>query len=243
MVKSVLQAAKRGEVNMDSLLRDIRYSIRTLLKSPGFSIVAIATLALGIGANSAIFSVVDAVLIEPLPYREPGRLVVLNHFYPALPLNASVSAAGYSHYRDTALSLENLAAFSGWSANFTGDSEPERLRGIVVTSNFFDTLGVSAAQGRTFAADEMQAGKDQVVVLSHALWQRRFGASSDVVGQQLTINGKNYSVVGIMPERFRFGRERGNEIEIYSPIVFTPQQLSPDAWTNEFLQVVGRLKP
>jgi putative ABC transport system permease protein len=227
---------------MDSLLQDIRFAIRTLLKSPGFTIVAIATLALGIGANSAIFSVVDAVLIEPLPYREPGRLVVLNHFYPALPLNASVSAAGYSHYRDTARSLENLAAFGGWSANFTGDAEPERLRGVVVTSNFFETLGVEAAQGRTFARDEMQAGKDQVVVLSHAFWQRRFGGRSDVVGQTLTINGKNYSVVGIMPQRFRFGRERANEIEIYSPIVFTPQQLSPQAWTNEFLQVVGRLK-
>jgi predicted permease len=228
---------------MDRFLQDIRYAFRTLLKAPAFTGVAVLTLALGIGANSAIFSVVDAVLIEPLPYREPQRLVVLNHFYPSLSLNASVSAAGYSHYRDTSASFENLAALGGWSANLTGDGEPERLRGLAVTSNFFDTLGVAAAAGRGFAREESQAGNDQVVVLSHAFWQRRFGGRPDVVGQTLTLNGRNYSVAGIMPERFRFGRERGNEIEIYSPIVFTPQQLAPEAWTNEFLQVVGRLKP
>jgi len=216
--------------------------MRTLLKAPAFTAIAVLTLALGIGANSAIFSVVNAVLLEPLPYKDPQRLIVLNHFYPALSLNASVSAAGYSHYRDTSGSFGNLAAFGGWSANLTGDGEPERLRGLSVTSNFFDALGVPAAQGRSFTREESQAGQDQVVVLSHALWQRRFGGKAGMVGQTLTINGRNYSIVGIMPDRFRFGRERGNEIEIYAPIVFTPQQLAPESWTNEFLQVFGRLK-
>jgi putative ABC transport system permease protein len=228
---------------METLRQDVRYAIRTLSKAPAFTVIAVMTLALGIGANSAIFSVVDAILFEPLPYREPQKLVVLNHFYPALSLNATVSAAGYSHYRDTAKSFENLAAFSGWSANLTGDGEPERLRGLSVTTNFFDAFGATAGAGRVFTPEESQAGNERVVVLSHALWMRRFGGKPGLVGQSLTINGNSYSIAGIMPERFTFGRERSNEPEIYSPIVFSPQQLSPDAWTNEFLQVIGRLKP
>ncbi|MBI4473355.1 MAG: ABC transporter permease, partial [Acidobacteria bacterium] len=227
---------------MDQLLQDIRYAIRTLFKAPAFTAVAVLTLALGIGANSTIFSVVDAVLFEPLPYQEPTRLVLLNHFYPSLSLNASVSAVGYSHYRDTSQSFENLAAFTGWGANLTGDGEPERLRGLAVTTNFFDTLGVPAARGRVFLPEESQPGRELVVVLGHNLWQRRFGGRHDIVGQTLTINGNSYLVIGIMPEQFTFGRERGLEMEIYAPIVFTPQQLSPNAWTSEFLTVVGRLK-
>ncbi len=227
---------------METLLQDLRFGIRTLTKSPGFAIVALLTLALGIGANSAIFSVINAILLRPLAYQNPDQLVLINHNYQKINLKASVSAFGYTHYRDNAKSFESISAITGWAANLTGEGEPERLTGQTVTANFFDLLGAKAAMGRTFAVGEDSEGKNRVVVLSHGFWQRRFASDKSILNKTLSLNGENYTVVGVMPPSFQYGREIGMIVDLWAPIVFTPQQLSPDSLTNEFLSVVGRLR-
>ncbi|MEO6726624.1 MAG: ABC transporter permease, partial [Blastocatellia bacterium] len=227
---------------METLLQDLRYGVRTLIKSPGFAIVALLTLALGIGANSAIFSVVNAILLRPLAYKNPDQLVLINHNYQKINLKASVSAFGYAHYRDNAKSFESLTALTGWAVNLTGEGEAERLTGQTVSANFFQTLGSQAAMGRTFASGEDQEGKNRVLVLSHGFWQRRFGGDPGILNKTLTLNGENYTIVGVMPQGFQFGREFGQSIDLWSPIVFTPQQLSSNSITNEFLNVIGRLR-
>src|SRR5215210_6199540 len=159
---------------MRTFWQDVRFAARMLRKSPGFTAVAVAALALGVGANTAIFSVVNAVLLRPLPYKDPSQLVLINHNYRKIDLKASVSVPGYVHYRDNAKSFSGVAAVSGWSANLTGDGEPERLVGQAVTPNIFPVLGADAARGRTFTEDEAQPGGHKVVVLSDGLWRRRF---------------------------------------------------------------------
>src|SRR5688500_2648424 len=174
---------------METFCQDLRFGLRMLMKKPGFTATAVLTLALGIDANTAIFSVVNSVLLKPLPYKEPERLVMMNHLYPKLDLKASVSAIGYTHYRDNNQTFENLMAFSNWQVNLTGAGEPERLSGIAVTATFFPTLGVDAALGRVLLAEEDQPGRDNVVVLSDALWRRRFGADPNILNQPILLNG------------------------------------------------------
>ena len=206
---------------METFWQDLRFGLRMLIKKPGFTFVAVFTLALGIGANTAIFSVVNSVLLKPLPYKEPDRLVMINHNYPKLDLKASVSAIGYNHYRDNNQTFENLMAFSSWQVNLTGAGEPERLSGLAVTATFFPTLGIEAALGRVLLAEENQPGRDKVVVLTDALWRRRFGGDPNVLNQPLQLNGESYLVVGILPQDFQFGREFGQTVELFSPIAFT----------------------
>src|SRR5262245_21118944 len=188
---------------MDSFVQDIRYSLRRLLKSPAFTLIVILTLALGIGANTAIFSAVNAVLLRPLGYGDPGRLVTIEHRYPSLDLKAPVSVPGFLDYQRQARSIESMAVETGWAANLTGEGQPERLQGARVTGRFFSTLGVPAERGRTLLPGEDSAGREHVAVLSYGLWQRLFGGSSDVVGRSLSLNGESYEVVGIMPREFR----------------------------------------
>jgi putative ABC transport system permease protein len=228
---------------METVLQDLRYGAHMLVKQPGFTLVAVITLALGISANSAIFSVVNAVLLRPLSYRESDRLMMLNHNYPKLDLKATVSAVGYQYYRRTNKSFEDLFAFAGWAANLTGDGDPERLQGITVTASFFSTLGAEMARGRSFNAAEEMPGHNHVVVLSDGLWRRRFGADPSLVGKTLLLNGESYSVIGIAKPDFQFGREFGMPIELYSPLSLTPAQLDPARWRNEYLTVIARLKP
>ncbi|QQS47461.1 MAG: ABC transporter permease [Acidobacteriota bacterium] len=228
---------------MENLIRDLKFGLRSLLKARSFLIISVIALAIGIGANTAIFSVVNSILIKPLPYRDSDRLVMLYHHYPKLELKASVSAVGYNHYRKNVKSFESLGAFTGWAANLTGIDVPERLTGGAVTHTFFSTLGVSPARGRTFQPDEEVAGKNRVVVLTDGLWKRRFGGAPDMVGRSIMLNGENYTVIGIMHPDFRFGSEFGQEVEIYTPAVFTPPQLDPNNWGFEFLTVLARLKP
>src|SRR5947209_814292 len=229
---------------MNTLWQDIRYAARMLWKSPGFTAVAVIAVALGVGANSAIFSVVNAVLLKPLAYKDPGQLVLINHNYKKIDLRASVSAPGYAYYRDNAKSFSDVAAFGPMNVNLTGEGEPERLQGMSVTANFFQTLGARAAQGRTFSAEENREGNNKVVVLSDAFWRRRFGGVA-VVGKSVTLNGEPYTVVGVMPPGFQFGREFGpTGPDLWSPITFTPQQLDPNNnLTSEYLGVVARMKP
>ncbi|HEX7315086.1 MAG TPA: ABC transporter permease [Pyrinomonadaceae bacterium] len=229
---------------MGTLWKDVQYAARVLLKSPGFTAVAVIAVALGVGANTAIFSVVNAVLLRPLNYKEPSQLVLINHNYPKLDLKASVSSPGYAHYRDNAKSFSDMAAVTGWSVNLTGEGDPERLQGMTATPNLFKLLGAEAAEGRTFTAEEGQVGNNKVVVLGDAFWRRRFGGVA-IVGKNLMLNGEPYTVVGVMPPGVEFGREwSGQAPDIWSPIAFTPQQLDPNTGlTNEYLGVLARLKP
>jgi putative ABC transport system permease protein len=228
---------------METLLQDARYGLRMLLGSPVFTIIAVITLALGIGANSAIFSVVNAILLRPLHYEDPERLVLINHNYPRLNLRASVSAFGYVQYRNTARSFENMAAMTTWPVNLTGAGEPQRLNGLWVTANFFQTLKAGAAMGRVFAPGEDERDRNRVVVLGHAFWQRQFAGDPGILDKTVTLNGESYTVVGVMPADFQFGREIGQIIDLWGPIAFTPQQLSPNSLTNEFLSVMARVRP
>jgi len=227
---------------MDTLLHDVRYAIRSLLRRPMFAAVVVLTLALGVGANTAIFSVVNAVLLRPLPYREPDRLVTVNHFYPSFNgLEAPVSAPGFADYRSRVRAFGSVAVQAGWSPNLTGRGDPERLTGARVSGQYFSTLGVPAALGRTLRPDEDQPGRQQVVVLSDALWRRAFGADPRAVGQTLTLNGRSHEIVGVMPPGFRdfFGRT----VELWRPLALDPAALTSDARTSEWLTLTARLAP
>ncbi|MFL6282417.1 MAG: ABC transporter permease [Pyrinomonadaceae bacterium] len=230
---------------MRTLLKDLRYAARVLRKSPGFTVVAVIAIALGVGANTAIFSVVNAVLLKPLNYRDPQQLVLLEHNYKKLDLHATVAPAGYAYYRDNAKSFSDVAAFSSFSANLTGEGEPERLNAMYVTANMFPALGAQAAEGRTLLPEENDAGRNKVVVLSDGFWHRRF-AGLPIVGKNVTLNGEPYTVVGIMPPSFNLGREFGfgQTPDLWAPITFRPEQLAPDTgWSTEYLNVVARMKP
>jgi putative ABC transport system permease protein len=228
---------------MEKLWHDLRYAIRMLKRSPGFAAVAIVTIALGIAANTAIFSVVKAILIEPLAYKDSDRLVVLNHYYAKVALDSSMSAPGYAYYRDNNRVFENMAAFTGGGINLTGSGEPERLNGGRVSASFFETLGVTPIIGRVFTAGEDRPGNNLVVVLSYGLWQSRFGGDPGILGKTLQLNSRAFTVIGITPQWFRYGREFNNEMQLYMPIALPPRQFEDLNWTNDFLDVMARLKP
>jgi len=234
---------QRGGIRMESFIQDLRFGARMLMKNPGFTLIAVLTLALGIGANTAMFSVVNAVLLRPLPYPAAEQLVQLNHHYPKQNLRASVSPVSFAHYRQVSQSFAEIGAMTGWEANLTGQGEPERLRGARVTASFFHTLGVNVARGRGFTRDDDQPGRNRVVIVSDGLWRRRFGGAAELVNQTITINGENYIVIGVVPPGFEFGREFGETVEVWTPLAFTPEQLDARQWRQEFLGVFARLKP
>jgi putative ABC transport system permease protein len=223
-------------------LQDLRYGLRRLLKSPGWSAVVVLTLALGIGANTAIFSVVDAVLLRPLPYRAPERLVSIDHFYPSLNgLKAPISAPGFRDYSQRRHVFSGFAVENGWMANLTGSGEPQRLIGVRVSGSLFPTLGVRAARGRTLLPGEDRAGHDRVVVLSYGLWQRLFGGDPGAVGRRLLINGESYEVVGVMPASFRDFFSRA--VELWAPLTLKSEEFADANRTNESLVSIARLRP
>jgi putative ABC transport system permease protein len=218
------------------------YAIRRLLHDPGFGLIVVLTLALGIGANTAIFSIVDAVLLRPLPYSAPDRLITANHFYPSLnDLEAGFAVPSYADLKARSQWLDSYAVVNQWGVNLTGNGEPERLQGARVTGGYFRVLGVSPLLGRTLAPGEDVDGKDKVVVLSHGLWTRLFGADPGILGRKLVLNSEPYDVVGVMPSGFR--DFFSNRVELWAPAVFRPAQYSDNARTNEFLSFAGRLKP
>ena len=225
---------------MDTLLQDIRYSLRRLAKSPAFSAIVVLTLALGIGANTAIFSAVNAILLRPLPYHQPEQLVTIQHLYPSLDLEAPVSAPGFRDYQERGRSFSSMAVETGWAANLTGEGDPVRLQGARVTGRFFGTLEVPALHGRTLQPGEDAEGRQHVVVLSHALWQRLFGSDPGVVGRTLQLNGESYQVVGVMPREFRDFFNRN--VELWAPLVFRPDQLTDENRTSEFLNLTARMR-
>ena len=227
---------------MDALLQDVRYGLRRLRAAPAFAATVILTLALGIGANTAIFSVVNALLLRPLPYAEPGRLVTIEHRYPGLDdMKAPVSAAGFADYQANTRSFAAMAVETGWGPNLTGVGEPERLTGARVSGRFFPTLGVAPLLGRALRPDEDQPGSNHVVVLSHGLWLRLFGGEPGAVGRAMQLNGESYEVVGVMPPGFRdFFNRRA---ELWTPLALPPDRYTDGQWTNEWLNLVARLKP
>jgi putative ABC transport system permease protein len=198
------------------LLQDIRYALRRLKNDPGFAAVAVLTLALGIGANSAIFSIVNAVLLRPLPYQDPEKLVLLSEQLPTFP-RLSVTYLNYKDIRDQSHSYEAMGAVRNTFSNMTGVAEPERLPAQMVTANLFSILGVKPEVGRTFSADEDKAGASGVVMISHALWQRRFSGARDVVGQAITLDNRSYSVIGVMPDRFEILQQGADVIFPFEP--------------------------
>ena len=223
-----------------SLLHDLRSSSRTLVKHPGFAITTTLILALGIGANTTIFSVVNAILMRPLPYEDPDRLVMIwetNHTQ-GLP-RSIVSPANFLDWKKQNQSFEDLSAFRFWYYTVTGAGDPERYQGARVSANFFPLLRVKPELGRNFGPDEEQVGKDRVVILTHALWQRRFGGNPNVIGQPLTIDGEAFTIIGVLPESFRFIRVLNAELELWMPISFAPEQLTRE---DHSIIVYGRLK-
>ena len=225
-------------------MRDIKYSLRRLLKSPGFTIVVILTLGLGIGANTAIFSVVNTVLLQPLVYREPDRLVTINHHYQSEALNnldAPVSAVGFRDYRDKTKSFDAVAVETGWSANLTGTGDPERVPATRVSGDYFRVFGVGPQLGRVFGRDEDEPGKNNVVVISDGLWKRIYGADRGLVGKTMQLNGVSYIVLGVMPQGFH--AFFSSNADIWTPLALDPRQLTPVNYTNESLQLTARLKP
>lgn len=227
---------------METLIQDLRYAARSLLNSRGFTVVAVLTLALGIGANTAIFSVVNGVLLAPLPYHEPERLVTVNHFYPSLNnLRASVSVPGFRDYSARTDIFASAAVENFTAMNFTGAAEPVRVNVTRVTGQFFPLLGVQPALGRSLRPDEAEAGKNHVVVLTWGFWQRTFGGDRTVLGRKLILDNENYEVVGVMPLSFRDFFT--NRTDLFAPIIFDPADFADSRRTNEYLSFIGRLAP
>ena len=223
---------------MDSLLKDIRYAVRGLLKRPGFTFVVVSTLALGIGANAAVFSVINAVLLRPLPYRDVDRVVTLwqNNLKGGVP-RSDVSPANFVDWSEQSKSFEAMAGIEPFGFSLIGDGEPERFAAWLVTSGFFDVAGTRPLHGRTLIADDYTPGKEKVVVLGYGLWQRRFGGDASVVGKKLTLNGQPYVVVGVMPPEFQLPADR----EVWAPRLIGEQQRQLRGAT--YWNVAARLKP
>src|SRR5262245_44463465 len=217
---------------VDSTLQDLRYALRMLLLNPGFTAVAVLTLALGIGANTAIFSVVNAVLLRPLPCEDPDRLVAFSQ--QGRP--EVFSLPDFADWREQSRSFERMAAFTYRAFNLTGVGEAERLPGETITSDLFPALSIPLAFGRSFLPEEDRPGVSGVVILSYGLWQRRFGSNPDVVGHSVKLDGRDHTIVGIAaPNLWVFG-----EVDLWVPLAMDPGQAGR---RSNFLFVVGRIKP
>jgi putative ABC transport system permease protein len=226
---------------MDTLMQDVRYAVRQLVRSPGFTAVAVLTLALGLGANTAIFSVVDGVLLRPLPYPEPDRLAMVWVSNPAEGIDKDIASFPlFADWRQQAKSFEQIVAHTGSGFTLTGRGAPEQLRGARVAAGFFPMLGVPVALGRGFLDEENLAGHEKVVVLGHGLWQRRFGGDPAVVGQTVALSGGLYTVVGVMPRGFQFPEEA----ELWVPLApVGPFEQYLASRGSLWLSVTARLKP
>jgi len=224
---------------MNNLIQDIRYSLRGLLRQPAFAIVAVISLALGIGANTAIFSLVNAVLLKPLTFADADRLAVIWEANPARDVTQDEVAVGnYVDWKAQNNVFDEMAAVGFRSFNITGDGEPEKVLANAATQNFFSLLGVTPALGRNFLPDEEKADGSKVMILSYGLWQRRYGGDPDILGKHITLNGEKHTVVGVMPANFRFLH---NLTALWVPAGFRPEELTQRDGQN--LTVIGRLKP
>jgi putative ABC transport system permease protein len=225
---------------METFIHDIRFGIRMLAKKPMFSIIAVITLALGIGANTAIFSVVNGVLLRPLPFKEPDRLMMIRETkLPQFP-EFSVAPGNFLDWKEQNTVFERLVAYKGSSLNLIGTGDPERLRALNVTEGFFAMLGAQPQLGRDFLAEEDQVGHNNVVILSYGLWQSRFSGDPKILNQTITLNRQAYTVIGVMPATFHFGSGE-NELDLWTPMAFTEEQAQNHG--GHGLVAIGQLKP
>src|SRR5262252_2180735 len=225
---------------MQTMWQDLRYGARMLLKKPGFTLIAVITLALGIGANTAIFSVVNAVLLRPLPYPEPDRLVFIYNSMRGLYPKMGLMEAEYLRLRDQARTMESVSLYTSTTYTLTGIGEPERISSGTASGDFFTLLGAQMALGRTFKLGEEPDGQNNVVILSHRLWRRKFSADPGVIGQSLTLDGRSYTIVGVLPQGFKspFELQTDQAVELWTPPGYYP----PNPCCSHDLNVVGRLR-
>ncbi|HEX8174893.1 MAG TPA: ABC transporter permease [Pyrinomonadaceae bacterium] len=227
---------------MGTLWQDIRFSLRLMAKKPGFTFIGMLALALGIGANTAIFSVVRAVLLSPLQYSHSERLVWIWETNPGADIKEEpASMPNFNDWRTQNQSFEEMAGFTNTAVTMTGDGEPERISTGLITASFFSTLGTQPLMGRSFTDEENGPKGARVAILSHGLWQRRFGSNPKVIGQVITISGNPYQIVGVMPQGFKDPLPvQRNPTEMWIPLAMT---FEPTLRRSDFLKVVGRLKP
>jgi predicted permease len=223
---------------MDILIQNIRFAIRLLTKNRGFTLVAIFTLAVGIGANTSIFSLVNSVLLRPLPFKNPDQLVWIWSTRTDRD-KTNFALPDFMDYKEQNRSLQQISAFSAWSANLVNAGEPERLIGVRSSANIFQLLGVEATIGRTLIKEDDDPANPRVVVLTHGFWTRRFGASAGIIGKQLTLNDENYTVAGVLPPDFAFPTL---EADIVVPLLPDLDPLRNERNSLSFLRVIGRLK-
>jgi putative ABC transport system permease protein len=243
---------RKGGIRMGSLIQDLRFGARMLLKQPGFTLIAALTLALGIGANTAIFSVINGVLLRPLDFRDPHRLFMLWTDNPIYQLGFHEFPAAntdLAEWRAAATSFEQFAAFQSSPADLSDGGDPERVGGVEVTANLLPLLGVQPLLGRNISAEEEQPGRDRVALISHALWRRRFGGDAEILGKAITVNGAPRTVIGIMPEGFHFPRATEMPQAYHLPEradLWTPLARDAGYWLNrnqrQLVLIVGRLK-
>jgi putative ABC transport system permease protein len=203
---------------METLLQNLRYTIRALRKSPGFTAVAVITLALGIGANTAIFSVVNAVLLRPLPYKDDSGLVVI--------LNKGrnpVAPANFIDWRSQSQSFSQMGAAEYWTPNLTGTDNPEKLWALHVSPDIFPMLRVQPLLGRMFLPEEQEAGKEHEVVLSYSLWQSHFAGNREIIGRSVALSGETYTVTGVMPRDFKFTPFWATKAQLWAPLALGPR--------------------
>ena len=223
---------------MSAIFEDLRYALRLFIKRPGFTAVAVLTLGLAIGANTAIFSVVNAVVLRPLPFKDSSRLVsVWEQDLKQGNDHAFVGGANFNDWHNRNHVFESLAAYFNWNYNLTGRDEPQRLQAALVSGDFFQTLGAEAELGRVLLPSDDVDGKDYQVVISHKLWQSQFNANREVIGHTVLLNGKVHTIVGVMPAHFTFP---GEEIDFWRPIAMSAQQAQ--SREGKWLKVIGRLK-
>jgi predicted permease len=230
---------------VDGLWQDVRLAFRSMRRVPTFAVMAILTLALGMGANTAIFTVVNAVLLQPLPWDRPEELAMIWELDREGQMGIgdpewTVAPANYVAWRERSNSFSDLGAFNVWGPTLSGDGEPERLVGSIVTPNLFRLLGVMPALGTGFAADHAVPGNDRVVILSHGLWQRRFGGDASVVGRAVRLNGTSYTVLGVLPEAYRHPEPSWIQgTQIFAPIAWE----DPRNRHGRYLRTIGRVRP
>jgi putative ABC transport system permease protein len=232
---------QRRTTMFGDLAQDLRYGLRTLLKSPAFTGIAVLALALGIGANTAIFSVVNTVLLRPLPFKNPDQLVMIweNATHLGFPKNTP-SPANFLDWREQGTVFTGMSAMAQKNFNLTGAGEPERLDGRRVSANIFDLLGVQAKLGRNFLPEEDAPGT-RVAILSEGLWKRRFGSDPQIIGRSLVLNGQDYSVVGVMPAGIDLPAYGTWRDQLWVPLAFDGEEAAGRG--NHFLQVIARMKP
>src|SRR5687768_13193266 len=222
---------------MDTLLKDIRYGVRGLLRRPGFTAIVVVTLALGIGANTAIFSVVNALLLKPLPYQNPDQLVWIGEV-SAQRKEDMVPGAHFLEWSEQSQTLERIAVYSNGNLTLTGAGEAERLDSGRISTGFFPMLGVQPLLGRNFLTEEDRPGGNRVAIISHSLWQRRFNNDRNTIGRSISLDDNSYTVVGVLPPDFRFFQP----VEVWVPLALDPQQERGNQQIT-ILSAIARLKP